>query len=35
MGNGMGGMHVFQVTVESNDPNPVANTITVRVNYLE
>lgn len=35
MGRGMGGMHVFEITVPSSDPEATANKLTVRVNYLE
>ena len=35
MGKGMGGMHLFQVTVNSNDPAPAANNVSMRANYTE
>lgn len=35
MGKGMGGMHLFEVTVNSNDPAPAVNKVAVRANYTE
>lgn len=35
MGKGMGGPHLFEVTVNSNDPAPAANKITLRANYID
>jgi hypothetical protein len=35
MGQGMGGMHVFEVTVNSNDPSSTNNKVTVRVDFME
>jgi hypothetical protein len=35
MGQGMGGMHLFEVTVISNDPGSTNNKVTVRVDFME
>jgi hypothetical protein len=35
MGKGMGGRHLFEVTVESNDPAPAVNKVSVRANFTE
>ncbi|MBE0428259.1 MAG: hypothetical protein IBX61_00085 [Thermoleophilia bacterium] len=35
MGRGMGGPHLFEVIVNSNDPAPSWNKVAIRVNYLE
>lgn len=35
MGAGMGGMHLFEVTVNSSDPAAVANKVQIRVDYIE
>lgn len=35
MGKGMGGPHLFEVTVNSNDPLPAVNKVLVRANYLD
>ena len=31
----MGGLHVFEATIESDDPDPAENKVKIRVNYLE
>lgn len=35
MGKGMGGPHLFEVTVNSGDPAPTVNKVSVRVDYQE
>lgn len=35
MGKGMGGPHLFEVTVNSNDPAPAVNKVAVRANYID
>jgi len=35
MGKGMGGKHLFEVTVNSNDPAPAVNKVAVRANFTE
>lgn len=35
MGKGMGGMHLFEVTVNSNDPGGIANKASVRADFIE
>lgn len=35
MGGGMGGMHLFEITVNSSDPAPENDKVQIRVNYLE
>jgi hypothetical protein len=35
MGSGMGGVHVFEVTIPSNDPDPVEDKVQVRVDFVE
>lgn len=35
MGKGMGGPHLFQVTVNSNDPAPAVNKVDVRADFKE
>ncbi|MHB0866502.1 MAG: hypothetical protein ACYC6B_05070 [Thermoleophilia bacterium] len=35
MGQGMGGPHLFEVTVNSSDPAPAVNQVSVQVDYLE
>lgn len=35
MGKGMGGPHLFEVTVNSSDPAPTVNKVSVRVDYEE
>jgi len=35
MGKGMGGPHLFEVTIDSSDPAPAANKVSVRANYIE
>ena len=35
MHQGMGGMHLFQATVNSNDPAPAGNIVQMRANYIE
>jgi len=35
MGRGMGGMHLFEFTVDSNDPGSTANKASVRANFIE
>lgn len=35
MGKGMGGMHLFEITVPSNDAGATGNKVSVRVNYTE
>ena len=33
MSKGMGGPHLFEVTINSNDPAPAVNKVTVRANF--
>ncbi len=35
MGKGMGGKHLFEVTVNSNDPAPAGDKVDVRANFIE
>ena len=35
MGRGMGGPHLFEVTVNSNDPAAAVNKVAVRANFTE
>jgi len=35
MGRGMGGQHLFEVTINSDDPAPPVNQVSVRANFLE
>lgn len=35
MGKGMGGAHLFEVTLNSNDPAPALNKVAVRANFIE
>lgn len=35
MGKGMGGPHLFEVTINSNDPSPAGNKVSVRANFIE
>lgn len=35
MGKGMGGMHLFEATINSNDPAPANNKVQIRVDYVE
>lgn len=35
MHKGMGGPHLFEVTINSNDPSPAVSRVSVRANYLE
>lgn len=35
MGRGMGGMHLFEITVNSSDPAPENDKVQVRVDFLE
>jgi hypothetical protein len=35
MGKGMGGPHLFQVTVNSNDPAPATDKVSVKANFIE
>ena len=35
MGKGMGGPHLFEVTVNSNDPAPAANKVSLRADYID
>jgi hypothetical protein len=35
MHKGMGGMHLFEVTVNSNDPAPAADKVSLRANYID
>ena len=35
MSKGMGGPHLFEVTVNSSDPAPEQDRVSVRVNYQE
>lgn len=35
MGKGMGGMHLFEVTIPSNDPDAADASVRVRVDFTE
>ncbi len=35
MGKGMGGQHLFEVTISSSDLAPVANKVSVSANFVE
>jgi len=35
MGKGMGGVHVFEITIPSNDPGAVNNKVQARVDFIE
>jgi len=35
MHKGMGGPHLFEVTINSGDPAPAANKVSVRANFIE
>ena len=35
MGEGMGGQHLFEVTIASSDPEPAQNKVSVSANYVE
>ena len=34
MHKGMGGQHLFEVTINSNDPSPAVSKVSVRANYI-
>jgi len=34
MHKGMGGQHLFEVTIKSNDPSPAVSKVSVRANYI-
>jgi len=31
----MGGAHIFEATIESDDPSPAENKIRIKVDYIE
>jgi len=35
MGKGMGGPHLFEATIESSDPDPAVNKISIRADFIE